>query len=55
MPYAYDSVRMLIDGFESDEGVAEYMRNLTTTTVPPVRSPASPAAATSGPSRSSGS
>jgi ABC-type branched-subunit amino acid transport system substrate-binding protein len=30
MPYAYDSVRMLIDGFESDEGVAEYMRNLTT-------------------------
>jgi ABC-type branched-subunit amino acid transport system substrate-binding protein len=29
MPYAYDSVRMLVDGFESDEGVVEYLRNLT--------------------------
>jgi ABC-type branched-subunit amino acid transport system substrate-binding protein len=29
MPYAYDSVRMLVDGFESDEGAVEYLRNLT--------------------------
>jgi len=29
MPYAYDSVRMLVNGFESDEGVVEYLRNLT--------------------------
>jgi ABC-type branched-subunit amino acid transport system substrate-binding protein len=29
MPYAYDSVRMLVDGFESDEGVVQYLRNLT--------------------------
>jgi ABC-type branched-subunit amino acid transport system substrate-binding protein len=29
MPYAYDSVRMLVDGFESDQGVVGYLRNLT--------------------------
>jgi ABC-type branched-subunit amino acid transport system substrate-binding protein len=29
MPYAYDSVRMLVDGFESDQGVVDYLRNLT--------------------------
>jgi ABC-type branched-subunit amino acid transport system substrate-binding protein len=29
MPYAYDSVRMLVKGFESDEGVVQYLRNLT--------------------------
>lgn len=29
MPYAYDSIRMLVKGFESDEGVVEYLRNLT--------------------------
>jgi ABC-type branched-subunit amino acid transport system substrate-binding protein len=29
MPYAYDSVRMLVDGFESDEGVVKHLRNLT--------------------------
>jgi ABC-type branched-subunit amino acid transport system substrate-binding protein len=29
MPYAYDSVRMLVNGFESDEGVVEYLRDLT--------------------------
>jgi ABC-type branched-subunit amino acid transport system substrate-binding protein len=29
MPYAYDSVRMLVKGFESDKGVVAYLRNLT--------------------------
>jgi ABC-type branched-subunit amino acid transport system substrate-binding protein len=29
MPYAYDSVRMLVKGFERDEGVVQYLRNLT--------------------------
>jgi branched-chain amino acid transport system substrate-binding protein len=29
MPYAYDSVRMLVDGFESDRGVVTYLRGLT--------------------------
>jgi branched-chain amino acid transport system substrate-binding protein len=29
MPYAYDSVRMLVDGFESNEGVVTYLRGLT--------------------------
>jgi ABC-type branched-subunit amino acid transport system substrate-binding protein len=29
MPYAYDSVRMLVKGFESDEGIVQYLRNLT--------------------------
>src|SRR4029450_4520942 len=29
MPYAYDSVRMLVDGFESDQGVVTYLRGLT--------------------------
>jgi ABC-type branched-subunit amino acid transport system substrate-binding protein len=29
MPYAYDSVRMLVDGFESDQGVVSYLRALT--------------------------
>jgi branched-chain amino acid transport system substrate-binding protein len=29
MPYAYDSVRMLVDGFESDQGVVNYLRGLT--------------------------
>jgi ABC-type branched-subunit amino acid transport system substrate-binding protein len=29
MPYAYDSVRMLVDGFESDQGVLAYLQGLT--------------------------
>jgi hypothetical protein len=29
MPYAYDSVRMLVDGFESNQGVVSYLRDLT--------------------------
>jgi ABC-type branched-subunit amino acid transport system substrate-binding protein len=29
MPYAYDSVRMLVDGFESNQGVVSYLRGLT--------------------------
>jgi ABC-type branched-subunit amino acid transport system substrate-binding protein len=29
MPYAYDSVRMLVDGFESNQGVVTYLQGLT--------------------------
>jgi ABC-type branched-subunit amino acid transport system substrate-binding protein len=29
MPYAYDSVRMLVDAFESGQDPVEYLRNLT--------------------------
>jgi ABC-type branched-subunit amino acid transport system substrate-binding protein len=29
MPYAYDSLRILVQGFESDSGVLEYIRGLT--------------------------
>jgi ABC-type branched-subunit amino acid transport system substrate-binding protein len=29
MPYAYDSVRMLVDGFDSNQGVVNYLRGLT--------------------------
>jgi hypothetical protein len=29
MPYAYDSVRMLVDGFESNQGVVTYLEDLT--------------------------
>ena len=29
MPYAYDSVRIFVDGIESDEGLVSYLQKLT--------------------------
>jgi hypothetical protein len=29
MPYAYDSLRLVVQGFESGRGVAEYLRSTT--------------------------
>ena len=54
MPYAYDSVRIFVDGIESDEGLVSYLQNLTSTTARTASSPVNPAVAISAPRRSSG-
>ena len=54
MPYAYDSVRIFVDGIESDEAWSRICKTSPGTTARTASSPVNPAVAISAPRRSSG-